>query len=146
MPMNIKLTSRKKFLIVGLGILLVCLYPFETTVVPAWKVKVVNEAGVAYPGLRVVQYWKHYSLELTGGMNGEERHTDRDGLVHFPRRTIRMPLIGRIGLTALATVSRLFHGSTGVRSYIMATGPTGMKELVYEEDQPPPESLVLPGS
>lgn len=142
--MNIKLlTRRKKLVIPGLIILLV-LYPFETTVVPEWKLNVVDEDGVAYEGLRVVEYWKHYSLELGGGMNGEERYTDRNGLIHFPRRTIRMPLIGRVFLTTIAWILRLFHGSTGVRAYLIATGPMGVKELEYIQNQPLPESLVLP--
>ena len=55
-------------------LLMVCgFYRFETTVVPSWKVRLVDEQGVPYEGLRVVEYWKHYSLELEAGDNGEER-------------------------------------------------------------------------
>lgn len=126
-------------MLIGLGLI-----PFETTVVPTWKLRVIDEEGVPYEGLRVVEYWKHYSLELEAGQNGEERWSDRNGVVEFPRRTIRMTVLGRLFRMAITRLNRLLHGSTGIRADIMATGPKGTKTLQYEPNKPPPDTLVLP--
>jgi hypothetical protein len=138
--------SKKKFsLIVRAALLLFGLfYPIETTVVPAWKLRVIDENGVPYQGLRVVESWKHYSLELEGGTNGEERWTDKDGYVEFPIRTLSMSILGRLVRTALTSIKRYMHGGTGIHAYIMATGPLGTKDINYEPNKPPPDTLVLP--
>jgi hypothetical protein len=143
--MKLKLPRRRtRLIILGAIILIGSLYPFETTIVPAWKIRVVDEDGVAYPGTRVVEYWKHYSLELDDGMNGEERHTDANGEVHFPRRTIRVSLAGRVFRMTITLISSLMHGSTGIRASVMANGPRGSTDVRYVVDQPPPDTLVLP--
>ena len=139
--------KKKFFAVVALALLLLVgcgLYPFETTVVLPWKVRVIDEDGVPYEGLRVVEYWKHYSLELEEGQNGEERWTDRNGVVEFPRRTIRMSVLGRLVRMSITRLKRFLHGSTGIQADIMATGPQGTKTLQYEPSKPPADTLVLP--
>lgn len=139
--------KKKKFLVVVLVFLFVVgcgLYPFDTTVVPAWKLRVIDEHGVSYEGIRVVESWKDYSLELEAGMNGEERWTDRNGVVEFPQRTIRMSIFGRIFRMSITRINRLLHGSTGIHAYIMATGPQGTRDIDYKPNKPPPDTLVLP--
>jgi hypothetical protein len=132
------------------GVLLVLLvtgsvlYPFETTTVPAWTLRITDEDGVPYGALRVVEYWKHYSLELDGGENGEERWTDQNGVVQFPPRKIRAGLLSRMFRTAITSLSRLMHGSVGIHAYIIATGPQGVTSIHYETDKPLPDKLVLP--
>jgi hypothetical protein len=137
---------RKNFIVFGLIALLGfgLVYPFETTIVPAWKLSVTDENGVPYEELRVVEFWKHYSLELEKGMNGEERWTDRNGVVQFPRRTIRMSVLGRIARMTVTSINRFMHGSTGIHADIMATGPQGVREIDYEQNKPMPDRLVLP--
>src|SRR5438552_1826073 len=122
---------RKKFIVVGLIALVLfgLFYPFETTVVPTWRLRVIDEHGVPYEGLRVVEDWKHYSLELEEGTNGEERWTNRNGTVEFPRRTIRISAIGRLFRMTIASLKRFLHGSTGIHAYIMAWGPEGVKDI-----------------
>jgi hypothetical protein len=103
--MKIKLSTRRtRFIALAVIILIVVLYPLETTVVPAWTLKVVDEDGLGYQGIRVVEHWKHYSLELEAGTHSEELRSDRNGVVSFPRRTIRMSPVGW-GLT-----NRSYHG------------------------------------
>lgn len=138
---------KKKLFPILLAVLLVIgcgFFPFETTVVPHWKLRVIDENGVPYDSLMVEEIWKHYSLELEAGTNGEERWTDKNGDVEFPRRTIRMSLLGRLFRMTIARLNRLLHGSTGIHAYIMATGPQGIKTIDYEPNKPPPETLVLP--
>jgi len=53
--------------------------PFETTVVPKWKVRVIDETGGPYASTRVRQSWKHYTLETEAGENSETRWTDAEG-------------------------------------------------------------------
>ena len=52
----------------GLVLLLICgiglFIPFPTTVVPEWKVRVVNEVGEPIKSLGVRQHWQNYSVEL----------------------------------------------------------------------------------
>lgn len=137
---------RKKLFLVLLAFLIVSgFYPFETTVVSTWKLRVIDEHGVPYEGLRVVEYWKHYSLELEAGQNAEERWTDRNGYLEFPRRSIRMSVLGRLFRMAITSLNRRFlHGSTGIHASIMATGPQGIRTIDYEPNKPLPDTLVLP--
>ncbi|HEX7772177.1 MAG TPA: hypothetical protein VF435_07120 [Pyrinomonadaceae bacterium] len=125
-------------------LLVVLLYPIETTVVPIWKIRVIDEHGTGYEGIRIVEFWKHYSLELQDGENGEERWTDGSGVVEFPRRTIRLSILSRLARTSITGLLRYLHGSTGIHAYVMATGPQGIKDLNYDPKKPPPETLVLP--
>jgi hypothetical protein len=143
--MKIKLfTRRTRFIVLAAIILIVLLYPFETTVVPTWTLRVVDEEGLGYQGIRAVEHWKHYSLEIEAGTHSEELRSDQNGVVSFPRRTIRMSLVGRVLRTALTTALQLFHGSTGVRAYIIAGGPMGDREVNYVPNQPLSDRLVLP--
>jgi hypothetical protein len=118
-------------------------YPFKSTVVPTWKIQVVDQQGRPYTNLRVRQAWKHYSLELEVGENIDDRWTDRDGYVEFPERTIKLSLLSRTFRMILTSVRTLFHGSTGISADIAATGPLGYKSVEYIPSKPP-EKLVLP--
>ncbi len=119
-------------------------YPFETTVVPTWRLRVVDEEGVPYARKRVRQSWKHYSLELEDGENMADGLTNEDGFVEFPERTVRLTTAGRISRTALTHILKVFHGSTGIHADVAAIGPQGYRSLEYVLDGPPPAQLVLP--
>jgi hypothetical protein len=71
------------------------LYPFKTTVVPDWKVRIVDEAGNPMRSFRVREVWQHYTIESTS--HQEDLITDGDGYVTFPKRTVRGSLLVRIG-------------------------------------------------
>jgi hypothetical protein len=119
-------------------------YPFESKVVPAWRIQVIDEAGKPYAGMEVSQAWKHYSLELEGGENMETRWTDASGYVEFPERTLRLSLLSRAFRMAFTRAAKLLHGSTGISADIAATGPQGYKSVEYVPGKPLPEQLVLP--
>lgn len=106
--------------------------------------RVVDDEGVPYVNQRVLEVWRHYSLELDGGGDEEERWTDNDGRVEFPRRTIRMSFSARTARSAFAELNRFLHGSAGVHAYLMASGPVKTISLYYEPDKTPPDKLVLP--
>src|SRR6202022_1146592 len=56
---------------------IVLVYPFQTTVAPAWHLRVIDDTGLAVPGIKVTEHWQHNSLESTGHEDFET--TDRDG-------------------------------------------------------------------
>ncbi len=69
-------------------------YPVESTVVPAWSVTVFDRDGYPLKGVDVHQYWRHFALEKT--YSSQDRTTNDDGDVHFPRRTIKASLLVRL--------------------------------------------------
>lgn len=72
--------GKKTFVVIGLVILLLVglgLIPYETTVVPTWKLRVVDERGSPHAGIKTRESWRNYSLTLTGGGDEEDRWTDR---------------------------------------------------------------------
>jgi hypothetical protein len=126
-----------------IAIIVMLLVPFKTTVVPAWKLQVVNMQAIPCGGLVVVQSWRHYSLDMEGGEHLESRSTDKDGWVDFPERTIRKSVLGRLFANALTLINTLFHGSRGIRASISASGPPGYGEVNYQVGKPMPQQLVL---
>jgi len=86
---------RKKLWLPILAVLLTALlFPFETTIVPPWRVQVVDKAGTPLRGVTVTEHWSHSSLEHNG--HEAEATTDEGGYVTFPFRTIRASLLGRV--------------------------------------------------
>ncbi len=57
--------ARKKICIfAALGAMaLLWLYPFKTTVVPEWRVRIVDEAGNPLRTTRVRELWQRYTIE-----------------------------------------------------------------------------------
>ena len=92
---------RKLWLPLLIGVI-VLVYPFQTTVAPAWHLRVVDDTGLAVAGIKVTEHWQHNSLESTGHEGFET--TDRDGTVSFPARLIRSSLFAR----ALGPLLRTF--------------------------------------
>jgi hypothetical protein len=116
-------------------------YPFETTVVPEWKIRIVDEAGSSFAGARVVQQWDHYSLGIGGG---EETWANEDGYVVFPKRTVRSSLLYRMLRISWAVLMKLAHGSTGIRATVWGTTPRVASDSVeYEAGKPLPQVIVL---
>src|SRR5262249_26990698 len=70
------------------------LYPFRSTDVPDQRVLVVTADWRPILGVRVRQIWKNYSIEYES--HEEERLTDENGRVNFPRRTARASLLRRV--------------------------------------------------
>jgi hypothetical protein len=68
-------------------LIVVLLVPYECTVVPAWRIRVVDESGELVRGVTVRQHWQHYAVEDYG--HEAELQTDENGYVVFPQRTIK---------------------------------------------------------
>jgi hypothetical protein len=138
-------TRRKMILIVGTltGLLIASAYPFESTVVPAWRLRVVDEDGRACPGTQVNQGWKHYSIDLEAGDNGEYKFTDSNGYVEFSRRTIRASLIRRIVAPVIAHALVIAHGGTGISGYVFTSGMKEGPWLNYKPGKALPDKILV---
>ena len=119
------------------------IYPFESTIVPAWRLRVVDVEGNPCSGMQVNQGYKHYSLDLGAGDYGEYKFTDEDGYVEFPGRTIRASMIWRVSAPVLAYLSVIFHGSTGISGYVFASGMKGGPWLTYKPSKPLPDRIIV---
>jgi hypothetical protein len=75
-------------------LLVTLLYPFQTTTVPQWNLRVVDDAGAPVREIRVTEHWQHYALEADG--HEEAQITNPDGLASFGVRNIRASLIRRL--------------------------------------------------
>ena len=134
----------------GLVILIACvavvlLYPTETVVVPAWRVRVVDEAGSPLPHEFVRQTWKHYSLEPGAGEHGDDGRTDADGYASFPERTVRASLLRRMFVPLRNTVALGPHASYGASANIMVWGGRLVPETAtYQPGKPLPVEIVFP--
>lgn len=70
------------------------LYPFQTTTVPQWNLRIVDDAGVPVREINVTEHWQHYLLEADG--HEEAQTTNQEGLVSFGLRSIRASLARRL--------------------------------------------------
>ncbi|MDQ6654121.1 MAG: hypothetical protein M3Y84_15450 [Acidobacteriota bacterium] len=93
-------------------------WPFETTVVPEWKLRVVDQTGQRMRGNRVRESWCHYTLETQ--CHEEELLSDGAGYVQFPRRAIRTNLI-TLAARFLARVVNV-HSSFGPSASVYYLG------------------------
>ena len=137
---------RRALIILGftlIAVIVLALIPFETAIVPAWHITVLDEHGTPYVGQRVDEFWANYDLEL-GVQHGEERLTNELGRIDFPSRSIKMSAIKRIIRRTLAKVNRYMDGSEGNEAYLMTTVPEGIKTLQYKSNKPPPDRWILP--
>lgn len=126
--------------------LIASLIPFDTTLVPEWRLRVVNEAGSPYKGQRVRQFCYSYTLGISPCYDSNDfmRETDENGYIVFPERKINASLLSRALRTAFNFTMQIAHGSFGESVYVDATGPTGHKTLEYIPGHPPPEIFILP--
>lgn len=137
----------KRLWIIAVLFFLCAIYPIQTTIVPDWRIRVVEENENPVRRLKVRQAWKHYSLEITAGEHIEDRWTDEEGFVCFPKRTIRSSLLMRLLAPIINTVLTWEHTGFGRSASITIWGPDGTPvSTEYKPDQPLAEKLVLPRS
>lgn len=119
--------------VVLLVILVLHFITYESTTVPAWKIRVVNVEGVPLAGVDVYQTWKYYSLEPSTTFNRDRRVTDENGYVIFPQRTVRASLLRRMlafvgenvninphtSFGPFAHVSLSYLGTTYIADYVV---------------------------
>jgi hypothetical protein len=77
-----------------LVLLLILIYPFKTTTVPEWNLRVLDDGGAAVRKIKVTEHWQHYLLEASG--HEDPRTTNEEGRVGFPARSIRGSLLRRL--------------------------------------------------
>ncbi len=137
---------RLRWIVALVIVLVVVLYPFESIVVPEWKIKIVNERGEPIKGKFARESWAHYSLELNPSERGADRWSDDKGFVIFPKGTIRASLVRRAIFPILTSIYSLAHGSTGIRADVTVWyGTDNMpKSLNYEPGKPLPDQIVVP--
>ena len=80
--------------------LIIFLYPLQTTTVPHWNLRVVDDAGAPVREINVTEHWQNYLLETEG--HEEAQTTNQDGLVSFGARSIRASVLRRL----LAQISK----------------------------------------
>ena len=100
-------TARRSWL-AGVGLIAVLLiYPFNVTVTPEWKVKVVDENGTPVAGVYVAEFASYSRLDF---QHNESMCTNLNGEAQFGRRTVRESLLARIFMR-VSTFS--IHGGQG---------------------------------
>ena len=129
--------------LIGAGV--ASLYPSTSTVCPAWTIQVVDTAGNPLRGAFVRQVWRDYSVESAS--HEQDTHTDENGHVSFPERTIRSSWLARTVGVISNTVSLNVRASYGPSAHVLAYGRTiGGKRLegsaIYHAGEPLPEKLV----
>lgn len=121
--------------------------PFQTEMVPAWRIRVVNERGEPYSSHLVRQFCDNYWLDSNPCQTSTDfiSHTDKDGYVEFPRRTVRLSLFSRIVRPILSIILGIFaHGSIGKDIFLDSSGPKGYRTLKYVSGEPLPTEFILP--
>jgi len=94
------------------------LFPFESTVIPAAVVRIVDEAGNPVPHLNVKQEWHDVTVEAE--QHVEVVKTNENGIAAFPTRKIRSFLLKRITNTVWRVSTQGIHASIGSDGAITA--------------------------
>lgn len=129
--------------ILFLVVLSLLVYPFQTVVVPAWTLQVVDDAGQPVEGMKVTEHWRHYLLEDEG--HEELQLSSGAGRVSFLPQTIRASVLRKV----LATVGKLgSSGSAARRDRYAAVVVWGSQEYSvatspYVPEQGPPETIIV---
>lgn len=128
------------FLALGALLMAALLYPFETTVVPEWRIHIVDESGRPVGNLAVNEGWIDYSIE--SNRHEEVRTANSEGFLEFPRRTIRASLLVRLKgilITALHP-----HSPSGTYAFANVVGPyVSPTDTDYEPGKPLPQIIVV---
>jgi hypothetical protein len=101
-------------------ILVAALIPLPQTVAPAWTITTLDAARRPLTGVTVREVWQQYSVEDSS--HEEDRLTDANGKVQFPRR-IYWTNVGSRFLGCVRQVgSAGVHASCGPHSILVAFG------------------------
>ena len=119
--------------------LIVLLFPYRSTVVPEWRIRVIDEAGKPFAGAAVRQTWYHYSYQVGGG---GDQTADELGYAVFPERTFTASLLYRVWRVSS---SYLFaKDSVSIRSTVWAYSPGGVSDIMdYQPGMPLPQLITL---
>ena len=135
--------SRKAIAGALILLLVTLLYPFKTTIVPDWQLRVIDETGAPVRAIKVTEHWQHYLLESSA--HEDLQQTGDDGSVKFPDRAIRASLLRRL----LATIVRLTKSGTRAKrepyASVVVWGSNSHETAVavYNEEQSPQSEVVV---
>lgn len=116
--------------------------PFETVSTPRWRIQVVDSKGFPAENRRVVQFCENYTLSVDPCSEASDRVlvTDKNGIVEFSERHVRMSLWSRVFYSVVNALLIFAHGSYGTDAYVLTTGNA---ELKFDPNKPQPHILVL---
>ena len=119
------------------------MYPLETTVLPSWSLKVVDEQGIGVEGAFVREIWQNYSTETMA--HQDDLVSDINGDVVFPRRTTKARILLRVLGPLRNVLLSGVHASFGPDAYVMAftTQPHREGTESYVPKLPLPGQIVL---
>jgi hypothetical protein len=141
--LELKRSIKVALLSVLVLILVLVFFPFQTTTVPAWSFRVVDDSESPVAGINVTEHWQHYLIESEG--HEEPKVTASDGSVSFPERTVRANLIWRLARTLRSL------GRTGVERrrnahasvVIWGSRKHSLTTYVRIDDEMLPEKIVV---
>jgi hypothetical protein len=135
-------TKKRDRIIAIICFIALIIYPFQSYVLPVWKLQVVDVNDNVCPNMRVTQDWGHYSLYPDSGGGGlDKRFTDMNGYVEFPERKIRASLLRRVFMPIYAHMLVIAHGSVGASGAVWATGIKDVGWLSYKDGKPLPTKM-----
>lgn len=113
------------------------------TIVPRWRLRVIDDAGTFVRDIKVTEHWQHYLVESEG--HEELRQTDESGRVDFPERIVRASIASRL----LGKLSRFKSMGTPAKSgpyaSIVVWGSRDYETVVavYQPDAPQQSELIV---
>jgi hypothetical protein len=111
-------STKKAVGVALLGIVVVFVIPFESTVVPAASVRIVDEVGNSMPDVFVKEEWHDVIVE--NKQHVDLVKTDENGLAAFPSRTVRSFLLKRVINMVWRISTQGIHASIGSSGAITA--------------------------
>jgi len=126
-----------------LFLLLVLIFPFQSTIVPRWRLHVVDETGTQIAGINVTEHWQHYLLESEG--HEELRRTDESGVADFPARTIRAGIASRLIRKVVSFAREGDHARYDPYASMVVWGSRDHETAVtvYQPDTAPQVDIVV---
>lgn len=134
--------KNRKYVLVGVAVLVGLAWPWTERVLPEWTVTVTTTDGKPVSGVPVLQAWQQQTVEADS--HTDLRATNDAGEVVFPPRNIKVSAV-RLGIGAVAAVLRSAHeASFGPFGHVII-GVDGQRSgcgrLVYRPRHPETERL-----
>ncbi|MDQ3664999.1 MAG: hypothetical protein M3410_00135 [Acidobacteriota bacterium] len=133
--------TRLLIIVIICFVMLAMLAPIETTVIPPWRIQVVDVNGTSCPNMRVTESWGHYRLYLDGNESSDDRFTDANGYVQFPERKIRASVSRRIMMPIVTRITTIMHGGWRVSGAVWASGIKEVAWLSYHGANSLPDKM-----
>jgi hypothetical protein len=120
--------------------LLLTLYPWESEVIPALSIRVVNDEDEPISGMPVSEHWYMY----TWGKDGYQHSiTGADGTVDFGPVRVRVTLLRRLLYPVFHVATAWHRASFGVAASLIAGDAGRSGGVWYAPGYPFPTKLVV---